>query len=253
MKRTILCGFAFLFTGCASPMLEDSQQRSDELVSSQTFADAARVVQSINYLPFAYKQDGCYARSLYMAMELAYTGHESNAIFAFAKPGTVLRVGKVEWGYHVAPMLFVGDAYQSARWMVIDPSISSTALDAVDWIGRMGFGASTPGSQYPSVATVPGAALGPADPDFDARTASRSGTPITDVPNFASMPAFKVSKIQFSCNTMHSYLALENAPDVATKSATLVSRTSQLIVKLNSLRKISADATFNATECAGSK
>jgi hypothetical protein len=252
MNRLAALGLVPIFAACTTPTQDGVAQSSDELVTSQAFSQAADVIRGIDYLPFNYKEDGCYARSLYMAMELAAIGRESNAIFAFAKPGTALQVGDIRWGYHVAPMLFVGTSYDDAKWMVLDPSISRVPLDSAAWVAKMGFPAGTPQAEYPTLATVPGTALGPDDPDFDATYAAQSSTPITDVPSFGEMPVFQVSDIQLSCNAMRSYLEKEGAPDLALKAQKLVARTSVLIASLQTRGKLSADAVFDAAQCASS-
>jgi hypothetical protein len=224
----------------------------DELISQQTFNEVSRIVGNIKYLPFEYKVDGCYARSLYMAMELAATGHESNAIFAFAKPGLALQVGNVRWVYHVAPMLFVGQTYQTSRWLVIDPSMSTTALDARTWIARMGYPEGTPNAVLPSYSVVPGSAYGPNDPSANATNKAGTGSAVSDVQSFAAMPAFDVHEVQESCNVMHKYLGKEASSNVAAKKLALVVRTGELLANLRGRRKINEDAIFSAAQCAAS-
>ncbi len=259
MKRAFaLVSLAALFACSAAPEAGDTESdvavsSQDELVTQQTFAEVSRIVNGIRYLPFEYKVDGCYARSLYMSMELAAAGHESNAIFAFAKPGTALQVGNVRWGYHVAPMLFVGASYQTSRWLVIDPSLSPSALDATTWIARMGYpAATTPAPLYPAYSIVPGSAYGPSDPDANAGRAAGTGAAVTDVRDFASMPPFQVREVQFACNVMHRYLGNENAANATAKKATLVARTVELLNGLRARRKTTEDAVFSAAQCAAS-
>src|SRR5689334_17788201 len=96
--------------GCGGPTpttVEATGPASSDqpLVSEATFNAAFRIVKAIDYVPFQYKVDGCYARALYMSMELASEGIESNAIFAFANEEAPLTVGDIQWSYHVAPML----------------------------------------------------------------------------------------------------------------------------------------------------
>lgn len=253
MRRIIIALASLCFAGCfASPdsSTEETVSSAEELVDDTTFSSASKVVEGIDYLPFAYKVDGCYARSLYMAMELAATGRESNAIFAFARQGTSLRVGDIEWGYHVAPLLFVGDDYKTARWMVLDPSIAKQPLEARQWIERMGFSEKTPASKLPVVSVVAGTAYGPQDPDANAVNAANGTIPISDVPNFESMPPFQVSDIQLACNTMRLYLREEGAANEARKAQKLVVRTLSLISNLRSRGKLQADAQFSAATCA---
>ena len=71
---------------CGTPdETEDALASGDAVVTGGTFGRASAIVRGIDYLPFEYQADGCYARALYMGMELAAEGIESNAIFVFAK------------------------------------------------------------------------------------------------------------------------------------------------------------------------
>src|SRR5687767_6751444 len=97
-----------LVTGCGSADESPPTSDTQELVDQATFKKAFKIVSAIDYLPWEYKVDGCYARALYMSMELAAEGIPSNAAFAFADEFDELRVGEIEWQYHVAPMLQVG-------------------------------------------------------------------------------------------------------------------------------------------------
>jgi len=240
------------------------------------FAQMNGVVRAIDYLPFRYKLDGCYARALYMSMELASHSLESNAVFAFAKPGHVLTVGSIEWGYHVAPMLEVGPNGTHLVPMVLDPSLASTPLTLAQWADLMGY-PSLQTEDAPTTLMVPGSEYGPVEAQQQTTWKNR------DVPDFADLPAFRVTDVQSACGVMFTYLAEEPAADDATsadagagaahdahadaattadagagtppvssasaKQEKLVKRTVELLAGLEALKKIDHDMVFSEARC----
>lgn len=94
-------------------------------------------------IAFNYPIDGCFARAYLMnkRMEEKYGVHPYK-IWAFAPPGESLEVdtsgyGKVQWGYHVAPVIRVTQADGTIVDMVIDPSISSEPITVEEWKNKM--------------------------------------------------------------------------------------------------------------------
>jgi hypothetical protein len=254
MKELTLTGFlgvamiAFA-AGCA-PAHEDAvdstNASAEDLVTRETFDKAFAIVQGVDYLPFKYKVDGCYARALYMSMELAAKNMESNAVFAFAQPGTALQVGSVEWGYHVAPMLEVGTTAESAVHMVIDPALSNAPLTEAQWVQKM-TGPET--TVAPTMLFVPGSDYAPFEAQSDVDHQN------FDTPSFDAMPPFKASDIQSACGVMFNYLTLETDTDadtVARKQQTLLARTPALVAALTEAGKLTADVQFSADACASS-
>jgi hypothetical protein len=253
----LLTSFALLLPACvgAPGAREDAPgavgKGASEWVAPDVFQQAFGIVSAVDYLPFRYKVDGCYARALYMGMELASNRIPSNAVFAFAQPGYPLTVGSVEWSYHVAPMLEVGNDTSSLTPMVLDPSLSGQKLTQDDWLHLMGKGPQDVGPDAaPQMLFVPSSDYAPSEAQNDTTWAN------VDVPDFASMPAFNESDIQSACNVMYNYLSLEtadpNGPDAATKQGKLVARTGALVQLLDGLGKLNADYTFSADECASS-
>jgi hypothetical protein len=221
---------------------------SDWVVQS-AFDRAFTVVKGIDYLPFQYKVDGCYARALYMSMELASNGMESNAVFAFAQPGAPLVVGPIQWGYHVAPMIEVGTTADNAVHTVIDPALSDHPITQEQWVAMMGHPADEPASQQPQMLFVPGSDYAPAEAIADTPHAN------FDTPNFHDLAPFKSSDIQGACGVMHKYLTLEqgSSPDeVQRKQTKLVARSTALVAALAANGKLTVDVEFSAETCAGS-
>jgi hypothetical protein len=245
MSAALMIAATLGCSGAGDAEQEDGAGSQDELVSEQTFARATDVLRRIDYLPFEYKENGCFARALYMTMELAATGQESNVVFAFANGGNPLKVGDIQWVYHVAPMLWVGASSADARWMVIDPSLRPHPLTVAEWITAMGYPPSTPSDRAPTFAMVPGSNY-----HVWANATHYPANSATDVPSFDALPNFKVSNASRACRTMFRFLTKENAADVARKKSTLLSRTPRLLQEIDARQKLTRDAEFSATDCA---
>ncbi len=219
---------------------------SDWVVQS-AFDKAFTVVKGVDYLPFQYKIDGCYARALYMSMELAANSIESNAVFAFAQPGAPLVVGPIEWGYHVAPMIEVGTSAGNAVHTVIDPALSDQPITQDQWVAMMGHPTDEPASQQPQMLFVPGSDYAPAEAIADTAHAD------FDTPNFHDLAPFRASDIQSACGVMHNYLTLEqgSSPDeVQRKQTKLLARSTSLLTALAASGKLTADVEFSVETCA---
>lgn len=267
-----LLGASLLALGCASSRDgKDDEVNLDEQmwVKQPVFEQMAEVVKSIHYLPFRYKVDGCYARALYMSMELAAEGLESNAIFAFAQPGAPLVVGPIQWGYHVTPLLNVGPDEDHLTPMVFDPAIQPTPMTRDRWVELMGHGPDSP--RPPALLMVPGSKYGPAAAAAESEWANR------DLPNFESLPAFRTRDVQSACGVMYRYLRFEPPKSPATtepaplvdgeeqevldpvaanspltaeeKRELLVARTEALVAALTAKSKLEDDAVFSAARC----
>jgi hypothetical protein len=233
---------------CSSPSeaTRDGQQKSE---TATVFDEMFTVVQGIDYLPFQYKIDGCYARALYMSMELASNQMESNALFVFAPQGQSLVVGNVQWGYHVAPMIEVSDDAGSLTPTVIDPSLSTQPLTAQAWIAQMGYPYPDQ-PDYPTTLMVPGSDYAPNEAEAEQTFQN------VDLPNFADLPAFHLADISNACAVMYTYIADEGqlpgvTEDVASKQSRLVARTGQLVQALRDDGKLDANGpAFSAANCS---
>jgi hypothetical protein len=244
----LLASSVGLLACAAAPEDDGGALGGQDLVTQSKFDQAFTVVKGIDYLPFDYPRDGCYARALYMSMELAAQGMESNEVFAFAKPGTALVLGATRWGWHVAPMLLVGTDEATAKHMVIDPAVASSPLAQDQWLAKLGKGPGTPADQAPDVVFVPGS-----DYASEAALADKANWD-RDVVDFAHMPAFDVGDIQAACGVMHDYISREakTTPDtVARKQTKVLARTPQLITALKAKNKLSGDPkSFSSDACA---
>jgi hypothetical protein len=228
---------AIVLAACGGSPRQDATESASALVSDETFGRASDAVRGIDYLPFDYLEDGCYARSLYMAMELASRGIESNAIYAIANAPPYLQVDGVQWWWHVAPMLLLGGDYEHARAVVLDPGLSAEPLEAHEWIGRM----------------VPWPQGTPNYPDYVITPGTTYGVPSTlprnvpaDVKSFEAMPKFQANNIASACARMSEYIVAASGGEA--KVARLVARTTELAEALERRGKLDEHRDFS--DCA---
>jgi len=271
--RTQLFFFSLLtLTACG----EQTQATSDTsaLVSQQQAAEAFDIVQKIDYLPFTYIEDGCFARSLYMSLELAAEGIPSSAQYVY---GALQPTPSVTWSYHVAPLLQLKNSGQEP-W-VLDPAFEIEPLTRTHWINE-NFAESSTSSYYwiardTKTRVRAGSAYfeesGRTDPYdtqttklFDPRTDS-SGTvvgviprPIDTtvlIPDFEDMPTFLSSDVHSACAVMYDYIQLEKISDQSAKISRLLSSTTRLLKAVSGLDKLTRDRVFGfggkaTRECA---
>ncbi|MDG0814803.1 protein-glutamine glutaminase family protein [Bdellovibrio svalbardensis] len=108
-----------------------TQQRADEL-----FAE----FKSHTEIPFGFPIDGCYARATAMARIAEAEKIEMGKVWATG----ILRVKskdptfpEIEWGYHVAPVLYVKAPTGEAKLMVFDPSLFDKPVTVDEWTDKM--------------------------------------------------------------------------------------------------------------------
>ena len=224
-------------------------RRNQFRISSVDVSTAASAVQEVgatfNYLPYGYEEDGCYARALYVAMELAVHQIPSNALFAFATPGRPLQVRGMSWRYHVAPLLWVRgwQPNEPETTMVFDPGVSPGRPLTIDgWLHAIGRQHGEPGG--PVLVSVPGSkyGIGGIETYYDA---------LYDVPSFAAMPAFNESDVLDACSVMYRYLNADT-PYVGSnqaKQSMLLGRTRTLLDGLVAVGKLNHNAQFTEAAC----
>jgi hypothetical protein len=234
--------FALVLAGCGGGTWEDpslaaagSDQQAQ--VSEATFDQAYSIVSRIDYVPFEYKIDGCYARALYMSLELAARGIETNSLFAFATVDEApLVVGDIEWGYHVAPLLFVPTDDGSVLGHILDPAISDSPLTVDDWVGAMGhtvapqFVEDAHGREIdvsPELLYVPGSRYAPMGAQQEDVFQN------VDIPSFDALPAFRSSDVVDACTVLFQYLELDpSISNTAAAQSRLVARTKALVASM---------------------
>ncbi len=210
---------SLLTIACGRP---DATQDSEvQAIVSQTQADQAfRLVYKIDYLPFNYIEDGCYARELFMAMELAGRKIPSSAHYIY---GDLHPNDDTNWSYHVAPLLKVGE---EEAW-VLDPSFERAPLRLNQWIKK-----NFPAGRYTTQIKA-GSAY------FDEKGRTSEFNKARLVKSFKEFPTFLTSDIAAACGVMYSYIAKE-AEDVEYKRTKLLNRTAELVNDLNALNKVEA-------------
>ncbi len=190
-------------------------------VSPATAQQAFAKIESIDYLPFGYKVDGCYARSLFMSMELASEVIPSSAQFAV---GDLRPSSEVAWRYHVVPMLVVGSDTEPT---VIDPSLIAKPVKRSEWLRVMN------SEGYTELVAVPGSYYDPYS------TPEKSQEKI--IHSFTELPPFELEHITRACRTLNQYLNLENAANFREKQAKLASRVNSLAQSLVEKEKLSSN------------
>jgi hypothetical protein len=257
---------------CGQHTQETSDTRA--LVSQKQAAEAFDIIQEIDYLPFTYIEDGCYARSLYMSLELAAVGIPSSAQYVY---GALQPTLSVAWSYHVAPLLQLKNSGREP-W-VLDPAFEIEPLTRTQWI-HANFAKSSTSSYYwiarDTITRIrAGSAYfeetGRTDPYdteasklFDPRTDSSGAVvgviprPIDTaalIPDFEAMPTFLSSDVHSACTVMYDYIQVEKVSDQSRKISRLLSSTTRLVKAVSSLNKLTRDRVYGfgnkaTRECA---
>jgi hypothetical protein len=96
-------------------------------------------------LALGYPADGCYARTHVMVQQMLARGLAPSKVWAFAASTSDLLwteapdqpLGRVQWGYHVAPVLVVQDADNNVREAVFDPLLFDHPASVEDWLDAL--------------------------------------------------------------------------------------------------------------------
>jgi hypothetical protein len=111
-----------------------SSKKAISMKKAQELHDRARARDDIAW---DYTMDGCYARAHLMARMFEEEGVHVNKAWLRGQlqiPGE--REG-MNWGYHVAPLVYVEDGKGGVQEMIIDPSISEKPIPPKDWAALM--------------------------------------------------------------------------------------------------------------------
>lgn len=211
---------ALLLSGCGSTPQVSAPSAA---ISYDQLQSALTAVTAIDYLPFSQSEDGCYARSLYMAMEIAARGIPVSHQFLIATTGSLNPAPGYNWDYHVAPVVWLpGDREP----LIIDPSLFDYVAKRSDWVLKLNptgnvqvkFGA---GSD--TVLRSPHLKPGPLKRTEMISTLAEVGT-------------FRAADIMFSCEMMQKYIGNEThlpLPVRADKITRLHARTKYLVGNLH--------------------
>lgn len=107
------------------------------VVSEAEAQELFKQALAMDDIAWGYKEDGCYARAHLMARRFEKMGYQVDK--AWIKGDLVVETGdkKIEWNFHVAPVVYVRDANGNAQPWVIDPSMMEKAAPLEEWTGRM--------------------------------------------------------------------------------------------------------------------
>lgn len=241
---TLCCAMLLGACGNSSVAISDEVTGLDDFgiseqsarVTPQQAQLAAQLVDSTRaYLPFAYTVDGCYARALYMSMELASRRVPSSAQYL---TGELYPSASVQWGWHVAPMVEIDG---TTGRTILDPSLAPGGPIALEeWIRR-----SNPRGSYQLFWT-----LGSTYYLTGFYTPNDQALPV--IQSFAELAPFQRSDIEQACGVMSDYLSSEGRSDEAQKRALLIGRTRSLANRLLGVGKLSGYQSQGALSCGGS-
>lgn len=227
----------FVCFSCGRAEISPSTEKA--IVTHEQFTQAYGIVSKIDYLSFEYTRDGCYARALYMAMELASKEIPSSSMYAFQVSGDQplqLEDG-TRWNYHVAPMLKDG---KDGEETVIDPAMKEGPyLPLKRWVSKMVYAGATP-----ALARAQGS---------NYNSALAKGHMEDMISSITEMRPFKTSDIASACQTMYRYLGKEpqSGRGVDARRETLLNRTKGLLSELTVIDKLQPDSKSKSIACGG--
>lgn len=243
LRTIISVGFLFAACGDATVSITDDVSGLDDLgvseqnarVTQQQAQLAAQLVDSTRaYLPYAFTEDGCYARALYMSMELASRRVPSSAQYL---TGQLSPSASVSWGWHVAPMVEIEGT--SGR-TILDPSLAPGGpITLNEWIRR-----SNPRGSYELFWT-----LGSTYYLTGFYTPNAQAEPV--IQSFSELSPFQRSDLEHACGVMSEYLSYEGRPDEAQKRALLIGRTRSLANRLLGVGKLTGYQSQGTLRCGG--
>lgn len=190
---------------------------------------AYQTVKSIDYLPFSYIRDGCFARALYIGMELTAEKITSNNQYLIGS----LRPNGAKWGWHVAPLI----ASPSGKAYIIDPAFSDKPLSQKKWVSL-----SKPKSKA-ELLVSPITNYRKKNLLKKQEQKARGYDKQTMIQSFKQVPKFQVKDVSNACSTAYKYIGKEKISDAAKyrKRKKLITRTRFLIRKLQRLGKIESE------------
>ena len=191
------------------------------------------IVSSADYIPWQYNKDGCYARALFMSMELAAEEIPSSALYLFGDlqpdPSTI-------WTFHVAPLVTDSDAGSA---VVLDPSLASHPLTVAEWVSRAD---REPDESYEYYLTEGSVyyhqAFGEIRPFSEERSLLADGhEDFAMVEGFEPLGEFRLADICYACHTLCGYLP-EAGPGCAERQKRLRDRTRWMLPRLGRFGKL---------------
>ncbi len=240
-KNFIVLSLCYPLASCKTKQIGSTP---DSFITEDQLGTAMKVIGKIDYLPFRFDKDGCYARSLFMAMELASAQVPSSSQFAFAPPnGSLSLPNGTRWSYHVAPMVTVvsepgetiRDPDNLREPFILDPALDNKKpLYRSEWIAAMG--------NQANLIAVPGSIAN--------SEAVKGRTKDVIISRLSDMPPFHLEMIDTYCGILKSYL--NNVGDepvtVSRKKQKLTNRAREMVVQLRDLGLIRTEGGIRCLE-----
>ena len=232
-------GLFFLYAAFAAPSLS-AQQWQRGTGAYETIRAADRIIDGIDYIPFSSVSDGCYARALYMGMELALGGIAAHNVYIVGK----LRPAGAKWKWHVAPSLTLDGADID---IIFDPSLSPKPLTRNEWIKLAN------AKNRPTIEVAPVTHYKMETVQEYAQKNRFGYTPQHVITQVENLPKFKIADIADACRTAYDHIGHENLTSAQKqdKRNRLVQRTNFLVDHLMDVEKIDFGARI--TNCAQGK
>jgi hypothetical protein len=221
-KQFMLSGIALALSACGSSTPLSSTKGAVTLAELKT---AVKTINLIDYLPFTQVEDGCYARSLYMAMELAVQGIPVSSQFVIATTGSLNPRPGFLWNYHVAPAVWVKD---SAEPSILDPAMFNHVASRSAWIKKL-----NPTGNYVLK-------FAPASETVANSSSLKNGPQARSemITSAADIGEFRVSDITNSCRTMESSIKQEDSLSTDARELKVARLTKRTKFLLSELRKL---------------
>jgi len=222
MKTLCQIVLASMLCACGSPPQLSLTQGA---VTFEELQSAVETVFGIDYLPFSQIKDGCYARSLYMAMELASLGIPVSSQFLIATKGSLNPVTDIHWNYHVAPAVWLKDFSEP---FILDPSLFTHVSGRNAWIEKL-----NPTETYELK-------FAPASETVVTSASLKMGPKIRSemIKSAEEIGEFRASDVTNSCRTMETSIQQETNLRIeqkALKIRRLIERTKYLLTRLKAL------------------
>ncbi len=110
--------------------------QADNIITHDELSELFNIAKNME-LPWAYKQDGCYARAHLMAAKFKELGHDFDKAWINGDLSIQDDQQQIRWRYHVAPAIYAYNEQGEVKRYVIDPSMADQPLTAQQWAQRM--------------------------------------------------------------------------------------------------------------------
>lgn len=98
-------------------------------------------LRTLHGVPWNLVEDGCGERAMIAGAWLRTQGVKAVKVFVVGELELRGPVRRVEWGFHVAPGVFVDDGRGELQLRILDPALAGTPLSLAAWLSRFAKGA----------------------------------------------------------------------------------------------------------------